>query len=95
MADVVRLCTEGDVPCGPINSIADIFADPHFAARGVLKGMHDDDARVGEVVVPDALPRLSLTPGEVRTLGPELGNWDDYVRETLINDDSELRDRDA
>jgi len=95
MADVVRLCTEGDVPCGPINSIADIFADPHFAARGVLKAMHDDDARVGEVVVPDALPRLSLTPGEVRTLGPELGNWDDYVRETLINDDRELRVRDA
>ncbi len=28
MTEIVRICTDGDVPCGPINSIADIFADP-------------------------------------------------------------------
>ncbi|MEO0793151.1 MAG: CoA transferase, partial [Pseudomonadota bacterium] len=89
MADVVALCTEGDVPCGPLNSIADIFDDPHVAARGLLKRI--DDAGLGEIVVPDALPRLSETPGRVRHLGPALGDWNRYVRETLIRDDDEIR----
>ncbi|MEO0728755.1 MAG: CoA transferase [Pseudomonadota bacterium] len=89
MHDVVRLCTEGDVPCGPINSIADIFDDPHFAARGILKTLTDE--ALGDIVVPDTLPRLSETPGETRHLGPPLGDWDDYVKTELINDDSELR----
>ena len=89
MADVVALCTEGDVPCGPINSIADIFDDPHVAARGLLKRI--DDAGLGEIIVPDALPRLSETPGRVRHLGPALGDWNRYVRETLIRNDDEIR----
>ena len=36
MSDVVEQCTQGDVPCGPVNSIADIFTDPHFAARQTM-----------------------------------------------------------
>lgn len=87
--EVVRLCTEGDVPCGPINSIADIFEDPHFAARETLtRFMHD---KLGEIVVPSVLPRLSETPGAIESLGPPLGDWNDYVLNKLIKDDSEIR----
>lgn len=88
-ADVVRLCTEGDVPCGPINSIADIFEDPHFAARETMTRFMDE--KLGEIVVPSVLPRLSETPGEITHLGPELGDWNDYVLNALIKDDSEIR----
>lgn len=89
MREVVEKCTAGDVPCGSVNSIADIFEDPHFAAREVLtRFMHD---KLGEIVVPSALPRLSSTPGSIGHLGPPLGNWDSYVKETLIHDDDELR----
>lgn len=88
-ADVVRLCTEGDVPCGSINSIADIFEDPHFAARETMTRFMDE--KLGEIVVPSVLPRLSETPGEITHLGPELGDWNDYVLNTLIKDDSEIR----
>lgn len=88
-ADVVRLCTEGDVPCGAVNSIADIFEDPHFAARETMtRFMHET---LGEIVVPSVLPRLSETPGEIKSLGPELGDWNDYVFNKLIKDDSEIR----
>lgn len=87
--DVVRLCTEGDVPCGSINSIADIFEDPHFAARETMTRFMDE--KLGEIVVPSVLPRLSETPGEITHLGPELGDWNDYVLNTLIKDDSEIR----
>lgn len=75
--EVIRVCTGHDVPCGAINSIADIFADPHFKARGTM--IQVDVPGVGPVTVPAALPRLSATPGEVKTLGPGLGEANDMV----------------
>lgn len=69
--EVMALCLAEDVPAGPINSIADIFADPHFAARQNILRLAD--AVVGEVAVPNVVPRLSATPGAVDTLGPVLG----------------------
>ena len=70
-ADVMQRCLDGEVPLGPVNSIADIFADPHIAARGTLVSLHDP--RAGEVVVPAVIPRLSATPGRLDSLGPDLG----------------------
>ena len=86
--EVVQLCTEGDVPCGAINSIEDIFSDPHFAAREVLKTVTHD--AMGDVVIPDVLPRLSRTPGRVEALGPNLGSWEGSLDE-LLADESEIR----
>ncbi|MDP6688587.1 MAG: CoA transferase [Alphaproteobacteria bacterium] len=76
-AEIVAICEQGEVPCAPINSIADIFADPHFDARGTLQRIQH--ALLGEVVVPDVLPRLSGTPGAIKDLGPRLGDWNDLV----------------
>ena len=59
------------MPCGPINSIADIFADPQFAARENLLTVEDE--RVGPLTVANVVPRLSATPGQVRHLGRALG----------------------
>lgn len=70
--EAMALCLREEVPCGPLNTIADIFADPHFRARGNLVGV--EDTELGEVVVPNVLPRLSATPGSVRSLGPKLGD---------------------
>ncbi len=68
---VLALCLAEEVPCGAINTIADIFADPQVAARGNLLRMAD--AVLGEVVVPNVVPRLTATPGRVERLGPALG----------------------
>ena len=89
MAEVVRLCNEGDVPCGAINSIADIFDDPHFAARGTMIDVVHDT--VGKLTLPNVLPRLSATPGSIDNLGPNLGDWNGERLEALLNDDSEIR----
>ena len=70
--DVLARCTAGEVPCGPIHSIADIFADPHFKARGTLVSVEVEG--IGAVVVPAIVPRLSATPGRIDTLGPALGS---------------------
>lgn len=88
MDRVVQLCTDGDVPCGPVNSIEDIFNDPHFADRGTIERFQHPD--LGEVRIPTVLPRLSKTPGKITNLGPELGNWNDRI-ETLLADASEIR----
>ncbi len=90
MTEIVRLCTEGDVPCGPINTIADIFADPHFAARGTIARI--DDETLGEIAIPNVLPRLSETPGEITNLGPALGDWNERVKDILA-DESQVRIR--
>ena len=68
---LIALCTRHGVPAGPVNTIADIFGDPHVRARDTLTRV--EVPGVGPVTVPSALPHLSLTPGEVRSLGPELG----------------------
>jgi crotonobetainyl-CoA:carnitine CoA-transferase CaiB-like acyl-CoA transferase len=74
---VIDICVEHDVPAGAINSVADIFNDPQFAARQNLTHMVEDD--LGEIVVPSAFPRLSKTPPEIRSLGPELGSSNNQV----------------
>jgi crotonobetainyl-CoA:carnitine CoA-transferase CaiB-like acyl-CoA transferase len=59
------------IPAGPVYSIADIVKDPHFQARDMLLSMHD--RLLGEVRMPGIVPKLSETPGEVRFIGPSLG----------------------
>lgn len=81
--EVMARCLEHEVPAGAVNSIADIFADPQFAARGNLARFHEDD--LGDVVVPGVIPRLSATPGRITNLGPTLGNATDDVLTQLLH----------
>jgi succinyl-CoA:(S)-malate CoA-transferase subunit A/succinyl-CoA:(S)-malate CoA-transferase subunit B len=83
LKELMTSCIEGDVPIGPINSIADIFQDEHFKARGNLVEM--TDRREGKVVVPNVLPRLSGTPGEIRSLGPDLGQHNEEIYGGLLD----------
>ncbi|MBG0511024.1 CoA transferase [Agrobacterium sp. MOPV5] len=64
-------CEKFGVPCGKIYSIEDIFNDPQYEARGNL--MTVDDPRVGELVLPAAVPRLSETPSGFQFAGRALG----------------------
>ena len=81
-AEVLKRCTEGDVPCGAINSVADIFADPQFEARDNLLRFEDPDA--GEIVIPGVIPKLSKTPGRVKHVGPPLGDGIESVYGDLL-----------
>lgn len=49
------------VVCGPVNTIADVFADEHVQARGMLVPVHDEE--LGEIRGPGVFPKLSRTPG--------------------------------
>lgn len=60
-----------DVPVGPINSIEDIFNDPHIAARENL--VEVDDKYWGKIKMQGIVPKMSRTPGQVKFPGPDLG----------------------
>ncbi len=75
--EVVQHCREGDVPCGPINSIAEIFAEEQFWVRDTLTRINDE--RIGDLAVPGVVPRLSETPGKIQHLGRGLGEHNSEV----------------
>lgn len=70
------------VPYGPVNSIADIFADPHFAAREDLVSI--DDPHVGPVITPAPYPRLSHAAGRVYNPAPSVGEHNDEIYRGLL-----------
>lgn len=67
------------VPAGKIYTVADIANDPHFKARGNIETiqMHDGS----KLDVPGVIPKLSRTPGSIKTLAPSIGeNTDEILR---------------
>ena len=78
-ADLLQMCETAQVPCGPVYAIDEIFQDPHYAARGNI--LRVEDPRLGSLAIPNLVPRLSETPGEVRSLGPSLGEHNEEILE--------------
>ncbi len=79
--DFIARCLEFGVPAAPVNTIADIFADPHVQARQTLVEIADTTGN--PVTMPNVVPRLSETPGHVTSPGPPLGNATDRVLNEL------------
>jgi formyl-CoA transferase len=78
--EVLKAMEKAEVPAGRIYSAADIAADPHFAARGMIRDIIAGDGE--PLQVPGVVPVLSETPGEIRTSAPKLGaHTDEVLRE--------------
>ncbi|HXY43484.1 MAG TPA: CaiB/BaiF CoA-transferase family protein [Acidimicrobiales bacterium] len=69
--EVTARCVEHDVPVGTAYTAADIFADPHMAARGDLVPV--DDPMIGPVRQQAPFPRLARRPTPVPRGAPRLG----------------------
>ena len=80
-AEVLAALEQADVPAGAINSIADIVADPQFAARGLFEEV---DTPTGKLKVPAILPKLSATPGRTESAGPAVGSHNEAVFGELL-----------
>jgi formyl-CoA transferase len=87
--EVLQLLHAAGVPAGRVYQAKDMFADPHFAAReAIVRLAHPI---LGDFPVQNVAPKLSATPGSVRSLGPELGADNDSVyREWLGMTDEEV-----
>jgi formyl-CoA transferase len=79
--EVLAALDEASVPAGRIYTVADIAADPHYAARGMLAQVQMDDG--SSLSVPGIVPKLSLTPGSHRRNAPALGQDTDAVLQEL------------
>ena len=75
--DVLRIAAKAQVPASPIYSAADMFRDPQFLARQMLEVAQLPDGK--EFHIPGIVPKLSLTPGGTRWLGPALGEHTESV----------------
>ncbi|WP_296601419.1 CoA transferase [Nocardioides sp.] len=64
-AELDRLLEEAGVVCSPVYSAADIYHDDYFRERGLLVN-HQDDVH-GEMTAPGVVPRLTGTPGRIRS----------------------------
>ncbi|MCG8544846.1 MAG: CoA transferase [Alphaproteobacteria bacterium] len=69
--EVDRVLQEADVAASRIYTMADIFSDPHYAARDMLVDVAD--AELGTVKLANVVPKLSSTPGRIRRAGGQVG----------------------
>ncbi len=79
--EVMQALDSASVPAGRIYTVADIAADPHYAARGMLASVQMDDGST--LAVPGIVPKLSATPGSHRRNAPTLGQDTDAVLQEL------------
>ena len=85
VADVLQALDAAAVPAGRIYNVADIAADPHYQARGMLQNVRMSDGT--DLMVPGIVPKLSRTPGNHRRNAPTLGqDTDDVLREVGLSD---------
>jgi crotonobetainyl-CoA:carnitine CoA-transferase CaiB-like acyl-CoA transferase len=66
------------ITAAPVYDIDQLIDDPHVIEREVLVDV--PDAELGQVMMHNVVPRLSATPGALRTASPSLG---EHTREVL------------
>lgn len=76
-ADLIAAMEREGLPGGPVNTIPQIFDDPHIAARGLVQTLHRDSGAA--VRVPGFPARLSRTPASYRRPPPRLGEDTDRI----------------
>jgi len=77
VSEVLKALDDAAVPAGRIYTVADIAADLHYQARGMLAKVQMDDG--SDILVPGIVPKLSRTPGNHRRNAPLLGQDTDAV----------------
>jgi formyl-CoA transferase len=76
------LLNEHGVPNGKIYTAPDMLADAHFKAREAIVTL--THPQLGDFPMQNVVPKLSDTPGEIRWVGPELGEHTDEVLGELL-----------
>jgi formyl-CoA transferase len=92
--EVLREMEKAEVPAGRIYTAADIAADPHYAARGMIEKIVASDGE--PLKVPGIVPKLSATPGAIRSQAPRLGEHTEAVLKEVgfsANEISGLKER--
>jgi formyl-CoA transferase len=74
---VLEALDQASVPAGKIFTVEDIARDPHYHARGIIETIKMKDGSA--LQVPGIVPKLSRTPGSIKSLAPEVGEQTDQI----------------
>ncbi|MCK9869078.1 CoA transferase [Nocardiopsis dassonvillei] len=91
--EAVDLLNDAGVPAGPVYDASGIARDEHYRARGMHRTMSvrvEDSPE--DVRFPGVVPRVPAAPGDVRWVGPDLGEHTDEVLKDLLGLPSERID---
>lgn len=83
LEELCAILEEYEVAHEKINSVADLFQDPHVKARENLIKVFDY-ALNRDVTMQGVVPKLSKTPGSVKWAGPPLGMHNHEVYQGLL-----------
>lgn len=87
-AGLEGMLREAEVPNSRSYTIADIYQDPHYAARDmIVKVPHQ---QLGHTLQVGVVPKLSRTPGRVRHTGPDVGRDTHQVLRNLGFDEQQI-----
>ena len=93
---VLAAMEAAEVPASPVYSVADMFRDAQFAARGMFEAATLPDGQ--RVCIPGIVPKLAGTPGSTEWLGPKLGEHTDEILASLdftVQEIAALREKGA
>ncbi len=77
LAENIAFFEEAGVTAGPVYDIAQFLDDPHVQARGIVVDAPDDE--MVETPMHAPVPRLSRTPGLLRTPAPGVGEHNEEI----------------
>ena len=78
----MRLLEKADIACSPILSLDEVIQDRHFNAREML--VEAEHPKLGKIKMVGVVPKLSETPGDVKTAGPLLGQHNEEVYSNML-----------
>lgn len=82
LEDVIKKLDEASVPAGPIYSISDIVNDQQYKEREMLVPVSLEDGI--KCLFPGIVPKMSETPGEMKWIGPKLGEHNEEIYKGLL-----------
>ncbi len=86
-ATLEKMMEEFGIPSGKIYRAPEMLEDAHFKAReAIIKTQHP---KFGELLMQNVAPKLSATPGSVRSPGPGLGQHNEEIYQSLLDYDAE------
>lgn len=88
VAEVLATLGPARVPAGKVYTAKDIVEDPHYRARDMILRQRTRDGH--EIEVPGIVPKLSATPGTLRSSAPHLGDDTDAVLAQMGLSDTDI-----